>query len=222
MNTDNPQQTVSDLERGWLAGIIEGEGSIVLTLTKQHAKRIAGVPMRVDPRVIITNTDGVLIEKCLSVINRLGVGGWVVHTRPNNVGLVKRPSKDITYIYIQGFKRVHKLLKEISPCFFGAKKERCDVLMRFMSKRLSTGGRGKVYDDEDVGLMLEFLRLSKTKNYEKIAGMLNEHTRDARKGPRSTEWHDKWRVGVEASISRRCALDLRETVRADGNDQPPA
>jgi hypothetical protein len=62
--------------------------------------------------------------------------------------------------------------------------------------------------------------MTKTENYDKVAGMLNEHTRDGRKRPetiakmrvaRSAYWQKKM------ENARRCALDLHESARDDRN-----
>lgn len=223
MNTDNPQQTVSDAEIGWLVGIIEGEG----TITIQISKRARMQALRVEPRIIITNTDQGIIDACLGILTKLGIGRWVRHTKPNNekyAALVNRSYKDITYIHVTGFLRVVKLLELCKVYMRGEKQKRAEVLLRFVKNRLETGGKNAAYSDESVRLMLEFLRMTKTKNYENVAGMLNEHTRDGRKRPetiakmsaiRKAWWQEK------KESDRRCALDLRESARDDRNDRPP-
>ena len=132
VNTDNQQQTVSDLDIGWLVGVIEGEGSISLLISKRANRMQA---LRVEPRVIITNTDPAIIEKCLSILAKLGVGRWVKHTRPNNEKygqLVNKSYKDITYIHITGYKRVMKLIPIMEKVMAGDKKKRCSILGRFI------------------------------------------------------------------------------------------
>lgn len=221
MNTDNPQQTVSNFEIGWLVGIIEGEGSITL----QISKRARMQSLRVEPRVIITNTDQVLVEGALSILDRLGIGKWVMHTKANNIkhsaeSLVKKSYKDITYIHVTGFKRVARLLSICSQGMVGEKRKRAEVLLRFVKNRLETGGKNTSYSEESVQLMLEFLRMTKTKNYDTVAGMLNEHTRDGRKRPETIAKFSSarkawWQKKKESD--RRCALDLHENVRGDRN-----
>lgn len=221
MNTDNPQQTVSNFEIGWLVGIIEGEGSVCL----QISKRARMQSLRVEPRVIITNTDQELIEGVLSILDRLGIGKWVRHTKANNIkhseeSLVKKSYRDITYIHVTGFKRVARLLSILSQGMVGEKRNRAEVLLRFVKNRLETGGKNTSYSEESIQLMLEFLRMTKTKNYDKVAGMLNEHTRDGRKRPETIA---KFSVARKAywqkkrESDRRCALDLHESARDDRN-----
>lgn len=190
MDRDNQQQTVSDFEIGWLAGIIEGEGSIVLPIHKRvvgKTEKGRRQNLRVTPRIIITNTDKALIEKCVSILDRFGVGKWVRHTKPNNIThgkLINKSFKEITYIYIDGFKRMQKLLNVLAPHFGGEKKARIDILLEFINRRMDTAERTErqqnfQYDKGDIELMLKFLKLTRTHNYDKIAGMLNEFTHDA-------------------------------------------
>ena len=106
IDRDNPQETVSEMEIGWLSGIIEGEGSICLTVFKR-ADRLQQI--RVTPKIIITNTDVNIINKCEDILRRLHVGKWIHHTKPNNIKKAKQLAagyKPITYIEIVGVKRV--------------------------------------------------------------------------------------------------------------------
>jgi hypothetical protein len=89
--------------------------------------------------------------------------------------------KDIAYIEIGGFKRLEKLLPLIVDCMFGDKKEKAIILLKFISNRLrksdlyGVAGNYK-YDKEDVSIMLDFLKTTKSPNFDNIARMLNEYT----------------------------------------------
>jgi len=180
---DNPQETVTDMEIGWLAGIIEGEGSICLTVHKR-ADRLQQV--RVTPKIIITNTDQDIIGKCESVLRRLNVGRWVHTTKPNNIQKAKQLAvgyKAITYIEVVGIKRLHSLLQKILPCLVGEKKKRAELLFLFTDGRLRKEDQMDVtksnfrYDNVDIGLLGEFIDLTKSPNKKHIHGILNEYTR---------------------------------------------
>ena len=136
--------------------------------------------LRVIPRVVITNTDAAIIEHSCDILGRLNIGKWVHKTKPNNTGLVKHSSKDITYIEVSGFKRMQRLLKAIIPHMRSAKKQRAEILLRFITRRFEKADMRDIaanyrYDDEDVGLMLQFLMLTKSKNIDGISRMLNEY-----------------------------------------------
>jgi hypothetical protein len=182
---DNQQQTVSDFEIGWITGILEGEGSICLQIHKRNDR---SQQLRVTPKIIFTNSDKQMMEHIISILSRLNVGKWVNHTKPNNISTLFKLNgketpkfKDMMYIHISGMKRVKKLLEVITPCMAGEKKQRAILLDRFISCRFKKAkifncAHNYMYDQEDVGNMLEFLKLTNTPNYNKIAGMLNEYT----------------------------------------------
>lgn len=219
MDTDNQQQTVSDLEVGWLAGIIEGEGTIGLQI---HKRKGRNQQMRVTPRVIISNTDKEIIEKCVNILDGIGVGKWVHMTRANNKkvsslfalnGADGKRYRDMHQIQIDGFKRLRLLLPAIRPALFGEKRHRADILLRLISNRMakckeSEKASNISYDEEDVKTMLEFVKITKSPNYDKIAGMLNEHTREARLIKRR-----EYKANYSRQVRSRCALDSLETAR---------
>lgn len=230
VNTGNGQQTVSDAERAWLSAMIEAEGSITLNVNARSG-RIQG--LRVTPRIIFTNTDNAIIAHYIALLEKAGIGKHVRQTKANNVrhsNLVGRAYKDITYVSVDGFKRVVPLLEAILPYMVGDKKERAKVLHRFVMQRLAyseASGSTKgnfAYREDDVLIMLEFLRLTKSSNYESIAGMLNEHTREAKDEHRKAMKRIYWKAAADRGYVRpsRRALVSRESVRADRNDQPPA
>ena len=144
--------------------------------------------LRVQPRIIITNTDQGIIDKAVSILTALGIGKNVRHTRANNIkhgALVGKSYRDITYLNVDGFRRIRKLLMVMTPHLAGNKQARAVALSAFinrrvtMAKNLSLGGNYR-YDETDVAMMLKFLRLTKTKNYDHVSRMLNEYTRSDR------------------------------------------
>ena len=201
MDRDNQQQTVSDVEIGWLGGFLEGEGSICLQIHRRSAKegRKTGT-IRVTPKVIFTNTDRGMIDACVSILTRLGVGKYVCHSKPNNTKLCPKTSKEIHYVHISGMKRIKRLLDVLSPCLYGAKRSRCERLLLFVNRRLDQAecfdvGMNYKYDAEDVRLILDFIKNSQSKQYDHISRMLNEHTRDALHTKRAMMCSDLTRDG---------------------------
>lgn len=224
MNTDNEQQTVSDADRSWLAAMIETEGSIVMQVNRRAERSDNPQNLRITPRVIFTNTDQGLVEHYIDILDHLGVGKHVRHTKPNNVkhgALVNKSYKDITYINVEGFKRTHRLLQAIVPFMYGVKKERAETLMAFLARRLQKseelGAKNYSYDAEDADAVLAFLRLTNTPNYERVAGMLNECTREARQDRRRAKKRIYFRNAAERGYIRpsRRTLTSRESVRGE-------
>ena len=189
MHRDNQQQTASDAEIGWLAGILEGEGSICLTVSQRNERRKI---LRVTPKIIFTNSDKDLMEAVVSILDKIGVGKWVRHTTPNNVstlfklnGKTTNEFKDMMFVYVTGMKRVGRLLEAIIPVMFGEKKERALRLHRFIDARIvkaeeSGKSSNYKYDREDADNILSFLELTQTKRFNAISRMLNDCTGNRR------------------------------------------
>lgn len=181
MDRENQQETVSDIELGWFVGMLEAEGSIVLLVSRRKDRTRN---LRVIPRAIMTNTDQGVIDKYIDILTRLGIGKHVRRTAPNNTESAKRLAtsyQDITYVTVQGMKRMHKLLTIITPHMMSEKKKRAEILLSFISTRLHKsevlGLRHNMkYDREDVDYMIRFLKLTRSKRTEKVAGLLREYT----------------------------------------------
>jgi len=112
-------QQVTDIEVGWLAGLIDGEGSFDL----QHGHQWT-------PRITITNTDQRIVERAVDIIHRLDVGVYVWTQTKHNPR-----HKPIKRLAIRGVKRVHAFLPKIAPALVG-KKDQAEKLLEFTSERL--------------------------------------------------------------------------------------
>jgi hypothetical protein len=175
INRDNQQETVTAFELGWLSGIIEGEGSVCLQI---HKRKGRVQTLRVTPKIILTNSDKDLIEKCVEILSKIGVGKYVQHTRPNK-GSFMNATKDMVYIHISGMKRIRKLLESLK--MFGEKQKRAEILKKFIDRRLSEGNRMEKggnyhYDQADVDNMIEFINLTKSPNKSFLNRLLNDYT----------------------------------------------
>ncbi len=184
MDRDNQQQTVSDMEIGWLAGFLEGEGSVCLQVHRRAGRENRIGTIRVTPKVIFTNTDAKIIETAARILQGLGVGRYVCHTPARGSALAPKASRPVTYIHISGMERVKALLDVMAPCLFGEKRERAVRLLAFINRRLEQAAHYGVksnfrYDAEDARLILDFVANSQSKQYDHISRMLNEHTRSA-------------------------------------------
>lgn len=169
------------MEIGWLAGFLEGEGSICLQVHRRAGRQAA---LRVTPKVVFTNTDAGLIEACVRILDGLGVGKYVCHTRAAATMVAPGAKKDCSYIHVSGMKRVQSLLRHVEPGMFGAKKDRAKRLLAFIDRRIEQADLYDVksnyrYDAEDARLILDFVANSQSKQYDHISRMLNEHTRSA-------------------------------------------
>lgn len=136
---DNQQERLFEL--GWLVAMIEGEGNISLTWSKKKNSKF----IQMAPRIQVTNSDELVIEKAKQIINELGVGCYVCK------------HKDIYHLMVCGMKRTNSLLKIIKNYFLG-KKERADLLYEYTSYRLLT--KNAPYTNIDKEYFLKIRRLN--------------------------------------------------------------
>jgi hypothetical protein len=188
--TNTAETRVSEIDIGWLVGFLEGEGSICLTINRRKNRTQT---QRVAPKVIWTNTDHKMIQKCVNILERMDVGRSQVskNARKNPNGLVKNGSKTIYYVNVVGISQVGRLFSFIAGRIVGEKAARVDVLHRFIQRRLALAEKLQLqhlhYDQVDVNLMLEFLALTKCRNIEQVTGLLDAYTSNARYSDRSAD-----------------------------------
>jgi len=118
-SADNGQARVSEMEKGWLAGLIDGEGCLHIDLDPRGGAH---------PYLTVTNTNQLIIEKAVDIWQRLGIG-CRVQTRSSGG---RNPVKDVQVI---GYKRLKPALISIMPYLVG-KADEALLLYRFVESRL--------------------------------------------------------------------------------------
>lgn len=117
---DNPQ--VTDIEIGWLLGIVDGEGCYTMS---KGSKGSYNVSMK------FVNTCPIIMDKIESILRRLGIPFHVYQSfRTAN----QRPAKRLE---INGPRRLIKFLDFVLPYDFG-KKDQADLLHKYITVRLNT------------------------------------------------------------------------------------
>jgi len=144
---DNQQESLR-LERklGYLAGIIDGEGTITLRFHSRKDK----TPI-IQPAVTIVNTDIKIINACANTLKELGLPFWLTEYEG------KGNWKKRYLIEISGLKRVPKILSVITDYLVG-KKELAEIVNEYCERRLNLLGRHWYYTEED----LEYVRRVKS------------------------------------------------------------
>lgn len=224
MNRDNLQESGLVARIGWLAGIIDGEGTVSLLISERKGND-ARCNMRIQPRVTIGNTDEGIINRIIETLDMMGVGRYVKHERPKARNIPGfNANKPVTTVSVDGFERLRLLLPVIIPHIAGEKRQRAEILNRYIVQRSERAEReGKAanmsYTQEDVDILIEFLRLTRSKNIDRLTALLNEHTREARQANRRANRRIYYRAAADRGYVRpsRRALVSRESVRATGN-----
>lgn len=142
---DNQQATITEVEKAWLAGLIDGEGSIRIDYPN-------GMSHSPSPRIVITNTDFAIIEKAKAICQRMG-------TNPH-ISLRKRvnPYRDVKDILVLGISKLTIILNSTMPYLTGRKLNQAKLLYRFCELRMgkdvnSLPNSQRKYSEEEIGLI---------------------------------------------------------------------
>lgn len=153
---------VIETDRAWLAGIWDGEGSIAL-FTNQEKDGCT----KIKPVVNMVNTDMGIIDKVLSILEEAECNVYIVrriHKNPNH--------KDVIEIKTNSVNEIEKLLLLIEPYLFGIKKNKANILLRYVRRRKerrNEKGRNDLatYTEDDWNDVAEF-RSSQTTRKELV------------------------------------------------------
>lgn len=135
--TANQQATgrpLKSIEKAWLAGLVEGEGSIILSKFNRKTRK----PTRAgefNVRLALYNGDVTLIERVQELYLRLGVNPYISGD--------KRGKHRVCYqIVLNRFGNVGVVLKVLIPYLVGEKLAKAKIALRFLeAKRQNDGGQ---------------------------------------------------------------------------------
>lgn len=187
---DNQQGTlaVTDIELGWLAGVIDGEGTIAFSPypLRRNGKIIQ--ELRIKPQIIVTNTDKALIEKVADIFGRSHIGVHfqtrTQHGRSFGGNAPTTKYRPLHVANVSGFMRAKKAI-ELLGSHLVSKKAKAEMVLRYIVQRelKRSGKRECPLDRADLTLILSIMRYSsensvkgaKSKHFAWIEGLLNEH-----------------------------------------------
>ena len=111
-------------ELAWLAGILDGEGSIVMGFEKK--RRLF------NPMVHICNTDAGIVAECQRILADLKcVVSIKLHPRSSSFG--KRP---LTRMQVSSHASVARVLEALLPYLRSIKRARAEGMLEFVRSRL--------------------------------------------------------------------------------------
>ena len=128
----NQQETASESELGWLAGIIDGEGYIGLIMEKQT--RVNNE--RIVPQLHITNCDEAIVLRARDIMRKLGVNPYIRASKSKGV------KRDIYRLQTKRYAVLLRLLTILCPYMTGEKQERGEFVREFCEVRLGTPRQG--------------------------------------------------------------------------------
>lgn len=182
MNTAN-QQVIGNLASvAWLAGLMDGEGCIALLVLRHSKKRGAG--FRLQMRSTIANTNEGVTDRITSILRQLGVGHHIQTQVSKSKG--NATGRVIRLVHISTKGNLQRLLTALLPHMAETEKiERAKIMLALIDQRDAEARQHGVsashcYTKADVDLIVQFLRLTRSKQVEHLAEFLNDHTREAR------------------------------------------
>jgi hypothetical protein len=133
MNKTIPSQEVSDI--GWLAGIIDGEGSLAHYYSKRKGQSKLGVPYKESPifGVYIINTDMEIMRHAKSIYNELGLFAQI------NLKSASRKQREGSFygtkpcyeLVVRRRRDVEELLRLVTPYLRGYKRAKAQAMLDF-------------------------------------------------------------------------------------------
>jgi hypothetical protein len=217
VNTGNPQEIGNVARLDWLAGIWDGEGCIALLVFGAGKRASSGNGFRLQMRVTVANSNLGISDRIISILQELGIGHHVQVQMSKTKG--RETGRIMKLIHVSTKIHVYNLLKILAPRMADTeKKERARILIEFIEQREAFAQAEGIrathcYTQADVDLIVEFLRLTRSKQTERLAAILNDCTRETRLtiSKKSRARHDtvwpRMRVREDAEMpSRQTAL----------------
>lgn len=153
-------QQVRPDELAWLAGIVDGEGTINITdkLTPQRRARKDGTRKRHYCTFLqIANTNEDIILKVIEIMKKLNANPYVWEKAATDKW------KKSYQVSLQRMAKVKRVLEQIYP-YLIAKRRQAELTLKFINSRLSKfdAGRGKnnPYTQEEMEWINEIKRLN--------------------------------------------------------------
>jgi hypothetical protein len=161
----NQQERPLEWELAWLAGIMDGEGSFLISVNSTHRS--------VYPRISITNTNIHLMDKVVELVKKLGL----------KYNLKLRIGRKVTYsnslqLSIHTAKRVLLFIQTVEPYLVG-KKEHASLVKEFCESRISLP-YGYPYTERELELRNLLTKLQDKVGHKTKNGIPNDYTPSVR------------------------------------------
>jgi len=162
---DNQQVTREEI--GWLAGFVDGEGYLGISMYRNHSRDCKTIKVELS----VCNTDKEMIDKYVAIMNKLGSNPYLKKVKKyKKYNGDKR--KDVYNAMLHRMSPLHRILKVILPHLTGMKKRRAELINEFLASRLWKSDRcngGPIpYTEREIEIIQECLKLQKRGTSETI------------------------------------------------------
>lgn len=129
-------QQATDLELGWLAGIIDGEGWLGMSVTHERrgTERSQRQRRTVKLELMVNNCDLAIIDKTVEILRKLGTNPYRKTQRQRGI------RREVHSCAIKNMANIEKVLVALQDYLVGNKRERARLMMRFIELRRSNQG----------------------------------------------------------------------------------
>jgi hypothetical protein len=151
----NQQGKTEDVDLAWLAGFLDGEGSLMVKYcagSRMQQYRRQGQPY-IAPSICVVNTD----QPTLDVVRQILANNGLPHhisQRTGGVGKNGRPYQDSWDIRVVGFKRCKRWLETLIP-YLRTKRGQAEALLELCNSRLSGYEKGAGYTARELAIVEE-------------------------------------------------------------------
>ncbi len=131
-------QQATDAELGWLAGIIDGEGWLGMSVETEHWYRVDKHTRQhsVKVEIKVTNCDPAIVYRTAEILLKLGVNPYI-----RQQGGTLKPNHAQPYeVSIKRMAPVQHVLTAVRPNLVGTKAKRADIIQEFILLRQSNPG----------------------------------------------------------------------------------
>jgi len=122
-------QQVTQIEIGWLAGMIDGEGYLGFQVYKTRNNHRS-----ITVELSISNTDEQMILRLQNILQRIGVNPYINNS---TYKLKHKPThKNVWKVVLHRMNKVLKVLEIVNPYLTGQKQERGKLVLEYCQSRL--------------------------------------------------------------------------------------
>lgn len=139
---------------GYLAGILDGEGSFSCYVIKYKSNRLYGGKRRqyggITKNVMIHNTNKLIVETCRDIITEI-IGEPARFKKENRLTIT---GKEVWYVWLSGGEQLRKFLPVITPYLVGKRKQ-AELMAELLSRK-----KWSKTTDKEINLVSQIVMLN--------------------------------------------------------------
>jgi hypothetical protein len=158
---ENEQETTKKiyLKIGWLAGVIDGEGTVALVVAKGTRNKDSGYSYTYHPRVNIYNNNLDLINEVISILDYFGIKSFVQARASRDPRNNNEELETVNYsLQVSNMESVRLLLELVVDLLKTHKYSRSKLCLRYINLR-NDRTKFHYHSEEEIKVINEYLNL---------------------------------------------------------------